>query len=139
MWVPSIPNGTNKYDLPIDLPAGLKFVVTVWGQSGVEYAGTTDVLSKPQCLTDRSRLTFSRPAVPQQDDVVLPEQLADQRPVHVRVQHQRLARLPPAAVLEPDTVVADVARERDRQWLRYGYTDGQLDDGAAGRAASPGH
>lgn len=52
MWVPSIPNGTNAYNLPINLPAGLQFVVTVWGESGVEYAGTTDVLSKPtaRCL-----------------------------------------------------------------------------------------
>ncbi|GMK54451.1 hypothetical protein CspeluHIS016_0110370 [Cutaneotrichosporon spelunceum] len=43
VWVPSIPNGTNSYNLSIDQPAGLQYMVTVWGASGIEYAGTTDV------------------------------------------------------------------------------------------------
>jgi neutral trehalase len=44
--VPSIPNGTNSYNLSINQPAGLQYMVTVWGASGIEYAGTTDVLSE---------------------------------------------------------------------------------------------
>lgn len=60
IWVPSIPNGTNAYDLPINLPAGLQFVVTVWGKSGVEYAGTTDVLSKQRVWGSSADLSLSR-------------------------------------------------------------------------------
>lgn len=46
VWVPEIQNGTNKYNLTINQPQGLQFVVTMWGASGVQYAGTTDVISQ---------------------------------------------------------------------------------------------
>ncbi|BEI85596.1 hypothetical protein CcaverHIS002_0509970 [Cutaneotrichosporon cavernicola] len=45
VWIPNISNGTNAYNLTIDQPAGLQYMVTVWGASGIEYAGTTDVLT----------------------------------------------------------------------------------------------
>lgn len=46
VWVPSIANGTTAYNLTIKQPAGLQYLVTVWGASGIEYAGTTDVQSE---------------------------------------------------------------------------------------------
>lgn len=45
-WIATIPNGTNSYTLPINQPAGLQFMLTVWGNGGIEYAGTTTVLSE---------------------------------------------------------------------------------------------
>jgi hypothetical protein len=45
VWLPSLANGTNSYNLSITQPAGLQFVLTMWGASGISYAGTTDILS----------------------------------------------------------------------------------------------
>ncbi|WOO78788.1 uncharacterized protein LOC62_02G002326 [Vanrija pseudolonga] len=55
VWVPSIANGTTAYNLTIKQPAGLQYLVTVWGASGIEYAGTTDVQTVlPSATNDAS-------------------------------------------------------------------------------------
>jgi hypothetical protein len=33
------------YNLSINQPAGLQYMLTMWGSSGIRMAGTTDVLS----------------------------------------------------------------------------------------------
>ncbi|GFZ48211.1 hypothetical protein JCM24511_05959 [Saitozyma sp. JCM 24511] len=43
LWIPEIDNASNNITIPINQPAGLSYLVTVWGASGIEYAGTTDV------------------------------------------------------------------------------------------------
>jgi hypothetical protein len=45
VWVPSIDDGINVYNLSINQPAGLQYMLTMWGSSGIRMAGTTDVLS----------------------------------------------------------------------------------------------
>ncbi|KAL1409863.1 hypothetical protein Q8F55_003862 [Vanrija albida] len=55
VWVPSIANGTTAHNLTIKQPAGLQYLVTVWGASGIEYAGTTDVQTVlPSATNDAS-------------------------------------------------------------------------------------
>jgi len=45
MWVPTIENGTNQYTMTLGQPEGVPFMVTVWGKSGIQFAGTTDIYS----------------------------------------------------------------------------------------------
>nr|XP_018259985.1 uncharacterized protein I303_08057 [Kwoniella dejecticola CBS 10117]OBR82143.1 hypothetical protein I303_08057 [Kwoniella dejecticola CBS 10117] len=45
VWIESIPDGTNSYDLPIRQPEGLQYMLTVWGSSGIQFAATTDVMT----------------------------------------------------------------------------------------------
>ncbi|RXK41773.1 hypothetical protein M231_01008 [Tremella mesenterica] len=45
VWIPSIDQHTNKYNLSINQPAGTQFLLTVWGSSGIKFAGTTDVIT----------------------------------------------------------------------------------------------
>ncbi|WVR08461.1 hypothetical protein IAU60_005516 [Kwoniella sp. DSM 27419] len=45
VWIESIPDGVNSYEVDIKLPAGLPFMVTVWGSSGISYAATSDVMT----------------------------------------------------------------------------------------------
>ncbi|KGB75393.2 hypothetical protein CNBG_1231 [Cryptococcus deuterogattii R265] len=52
VWVDSIPAGTNEYSLYIRQPAGLQFILTVWGASGITYAATTDVMTVGASVTD---------------------------------------------------------------------------------------
>jgi hypothetical protein len=46
LWVPEIPSNTTNWTIPINQPAGVTFLITMWGASGIRYAGTTDVLSE---------------------------------------------------------------------------------------------
>jgi hypothetical protein len=46
LWIPEIDNASNNITIPINQPAGLSYLVTVWGASGIEFAGTTDVQSE---------------------------------------------------------------------------------------------
>lgn len=55
VWLPSLPNGTSSYNLTIRQPAGLQFVLTMWGASGISNAGTTDILSACSALNRRSK------------------------------------------------------------------------------------
>ena len=45
IWVPEIPSNLTNYTVPIDLPSGTSFLLTMWGASGIAHAGTTDVMS----------------------------------------------------------------------------------------------
>ncbi|WVO17583.1 hypothetical protein L204_105280 [Cryptococcus depauperatus] len=45
VWIESIPAGTNSYNLTVRQPAGLQFLLTMWGASGISSAGTTDVMT----------------------------------------------------------------------------------------------
>jgi hypothetical protein len=45
LWVPEIPSNYTNWTIPIRQPAGMNFMVTMWGASGIRYAGTTDILS----------------------------------------------------------------------------------------------
>jgi hypothetical protein len=51
VWVPTIDNGTNEYTMTLRQPEGLPFMVTVWGKSGIQFAGTTDIYSKSDFYT----------------------------------------------------------------------------------------
>ena len=51
VWLPSIPDGTNSYNLSINQPEGSHFLLTMWGASGISYAGTTDVNSESTNLS----------------------------------------------------------------------------------------
>ncbi|WVQ70565.1 hypothetical protein IAR50_000084 [Cryptococcus sp. DSM 104548] len=54
VWIESIPAGTNKYTLDIKQPAGLQFMLTMWGASGISYAATTDVKTVETSTTSNS-------------------------------------------------------------------------------------
>ncbi|WVQ95707.1 hypothetical protein IAU59_002806 [Kwoniella sp. CBS 9459] len=45
VWVDSIADETNSLELDINLPAGLQFLLTMWGASGIRYAATSDVMT----------------------------------------------------------------------------------------------
>ncbi|OCF33606.1 hypothetical protein I316_04679 [Kwoniella heveanensis BCC8398] len=45
VWIDSIADGTNSLELNIRLPAGLQFLLTMWGASGISYAATSDVMT----------------------------------------------------------------------------------------------
>ncbi|WWC72374.1 uncharacterized protein I206_106336 [Kwoniella pini CBS 10737] len=45
VWIESIPDGVNSYELPIRQPEGIQYMLTVWGSSGIQYAATTDVMT----------------------------------------------------------------------------------------------
>ncbi|ODN82848.1 hypothetical protein L202_01109 [Cryptococcus amylolentus CBS 6039] len=45
VWIESIPAGTHEYTFTIKQPAGLQFMLTMWGASGISYAATTDVMT----------------------------------------------------------------------------------------------
>ncbi|WVF68146.1 hypothetical protein IAT40_002909 [Kwoniella sp. CBS 6097] len=45
VWIDSIPADRNLYKLDIRLPAGLQFLLTMWGASGIGYAATSDVMT----------------------------------------------------------------------------------------------
>ncbi|ORY29633.1 hypothetical protein BCR39DRAFT_588215 [Naematelia encephala] len=51
LWLPSVENGTHAYNVTLRQPAGMQFLLTVWGASGIEYAGTTDVMTVGQPAT----------------------------------------------------------------------------------------
>ncbi|ODN99416.1 hypothetical protein L198_03258 [Cryptococcus wingfieldii CBS 7118] len=59
VWVESIPAGTNKYTLDIKQPAGLQFMLTMWGASGISYAATTDVMTVATSSTGNSSCFLS--------------------------------------------------------------------------------
>ncbi|KAK4688625.1 hypothetical protein P7C73_g1489, partial [Tremellales sp. Uapishka_1] len=56
VWIDSIPDGTSSYNLPINLPSGLQFILTMWGEGGISKAGTTDILTvgAPAAPSDQS-------------------------------------------------------------------------------------
>ncbi|WVQ86020.1 hypothetical protein IAT38_008188 [Cryptococcus sp. DSM 104549] len=45
VWIESIPATASSYELTIRQPAGLQFLLTMWGASGISYAATTDVMT----------------------------------------------------------------------------------------------
>ncbi|TYJ55659.1 hypothetical protein B9479_003691 [Cryptococcus floricola] len=59
VWIESIPVGTNKYTLDIKQPAGLQFMLTMWGASGISYAATTDVMTVATSSTGNSSCFLS--------------------------------------------------------------------------------
>ncbi|WRT70529.1 uncharacterized protein IL334_007527 [Kwoniella shivajii] len=63
VWIESIPDGTNDYDLPIRLPEGLQYMLTVWGSSGIRYAATTDVLTVQASPNQNSSCFLSDDAI----------------------------------------------------------------------------
>nr|XP_019051335.1 hypothetical protein I302_01784 [Kwoniella bestiolae CBS 10118]OCF30265.1 hypothetical protein I302_01784 [Kwoniella bestiolae CBS 10118] len=63
VWIESIPDGQNSYELLIRQPAGLQYMLTVWGASGIQYAATTDVLTVQPSLNNTSTCFLSDDAI----------------------------------------------------------------------------
>ncbi|WWC98789.1 hypothetical protein V866_005682 [Kwoniella sp. B9012] len=63
VWIESIPDGQNSYDLPIRQPEGIQYMLTVWGASGIQYAATTDVLTVQPSSNQNSSCFLSDDAI----------------------------------------------------------------------------
>ncbi|WWC92074.1 uncharacterized protein L201_007028 [Kwoniella dendrophila CBS 6074] len=63
VWIESIPDGTNAYNLTIQQPAGLQYLLTVWGSSGIQYAATTDVMTVGSPITPGTTCFLSDDAI----------------------------------------------------------------------------
>ncbi|KAK8850369.1 hypothetical protein IAR55_004287 [Kwoniella newhampshirensis] len=63
VWIESIPAGTNSYNLDIRQPAGIQYMLTMWGASGITYAATTDVMTVGPSSTNNSSCFLSDQAI----------------------------------------------------------------------------
>nr|XP_031860244.1 uncharacterized protein CI109_004376 [Kwoniella shandongensis]KAA5527316.1 hypothetical protein CI109_004376 [Kwoniella shandongensis] len=63
VWIESIPAGSNSYNLTIRQPAGLQYMLTMWGASGITFAATTDVLTVGASPTNNASCFLSDQAI----------------------------------------------------------------------------